>query len=78
MLELKDLKVGMKVDIRELDNTCEKVIIIGDFVERYVGYVLYIGEDDTDELYDICSNALKNGLGYYKHMNMLEEVSVDE
>jgi hypothetical protein len=61
MLKLEDIKVGMRVNPRDLSEIYDTLIILTNF-NNHVGEIVYIGESDTEEsgrIYDslteICS-----------------------
>jgi hypothetical protein len=48
MLSLSDIKVGMKVNPRDLDEIYDTLIILANF-EGKIGEILYIGQANTSE-----------------------------
>lgn len=61
MLSKEDIKVGMRVNPRDLDSICYTLIILDDFKDG-LGVIRYIGEPNTEEshrlystLHDICT-----------------------
>jgi hypothetical protein len=52
MLKLEDIKVGMRVNPDDLREIYHTLIILANF-EGDIGEILYIGDVDTKESYDI-------------------------
>lgn len=55
MFRLEDLKIGMRVNPKDLQNIYDVTIVLGDFDNtNSVGTIKYIGKSDTQEVLDIC------------------------
>lgn len=52
--KLEELSLGMKVSSLSLQDIYGTVIVLGDFDEKGIGVIKYIGEPDTKEVVDIC------------------------
>lgn len=52
--KLEELYLGMKVSSLSLQDIYGTVIVIGDFNDKGIGVIKYIGEPDTKEVVDIC------------------------
>ena len=74
MLRAEDVKVGMRVNPKDLDNIFYTLIILSDFVGD-IGTILYIGEPNTAEATRIYS-TIDNICTVYNNND--EEASWDE
>ena len=74
MLGINDIKVGMRVDPKDLDEIYYTLIILSDFKEN-TGVIVYIGEPNTVEATNIYTNL--DGICTVYNNND-EEVSWDE
>lgn len=74
MLGINDIKIGMRVNPRDLDEIYYTLIILSDF-EGEEGIIVYIGEPNTKEATNIY-NTLDNICTVYNNDD--EEASWDE
>ena len=75
MLKLEDIKVGMRVDYKDLSEIYDTLIILTDF-NGDVGTIVYIGDEDTEESYNVYMQ-LKEICTVYNSLDD-EETSWDE
>ncbi|MDE7476471.1 MAG: hypothetical protein K2M91_00735 [Lachnospiraceae bacterium] len=80
MLKLNDLKVGMRVNYKDLSDVFETVIVLADLDEDYNGTIYYIGDHSTQELRDVYAklDAEKNPIFNIYNLYESEEVCYDE
>lgn len=79
MLKVEDLKVGMRVNPKDLEGIIGVAFILTDFLEE-IGTIAYIGEPYTDECSRISDKITSSGKSictYYEPYDD-EEVSWDE
>lgn len=76
MLKLEDLKVGMRVNMNELDKVYETAIILSDLRDG-CGSIYYIGELNTAEMSDVYAMLISDGKRIRSVYNLHEADEVD-